>query len=51
MDYITNDVHAAASVQKMSTSLNEMFTKRKGKDASKVKSPNDSHFVRLSLFF
>lgn len=36
MDYITNDVHAAASVQKTSTSLNEMFMKRKGKDASKV---------------
>jgi hypothetical protein len=50
MDYITNDVHAAASVQKTSISLNEMFTKRKGKDASKVIPQNGSHLLASESF-
>jgi hypothetical protein len=50
MDYITNDVHATASVQKTATSLNEMFTKRKGKDSSKVQSPHNATQPHFHFF-
>ena len=36
LDYLTSDVHATSSVQKAATSFNEMFTKRRTYDPSKV---------------
>ena len=36
MDYLTNDVHSTAAVHSSVTSLNEMFTTRRGRDASKI---------------